>query len=263
MNEIKITDQMKKKFEEDSYLLIQDKIFAEADFNNLKKYISAFCQAVPEPVRHKNFTNNPKLIPRIADLVTAPPLVSIVEKFLGPDLVFWSFGICYKPANSDYRVPAHTDSHYWLDWNLLEPNEVLGVFIPLTDISADNGCLRVLPGINVPKMYQHQDVDREKNFFLKEIVDSNVDLNKMVDLEMKANQICLLKENLIHSSECNKSSKARIAITLRYISGSTKYNPHPQDNHKMYLIKGENKSNNPSLSPFSQLEKLGGYSWSP
>ena len=259
---ITLSNETKKKFEEDAYVVLRENLFENEDFERLKKYIMAFCQAIPEEIRHKNFANAPKLIPKIGDLISAPPVVNLVEQILGPDIVSWSFGICYKPANSPYRVPAHADSHFWLDWNLLEPNEVLGLFIPLTDLTVENGCLNVLPGVNQPKLYKHKSVDPNTNFFFKEIDDPEIDLSKLKPIEMKANQVCLIKENLIHSSEPNRSDKPRAAITLRYISGKTKYNPHPSDVHRMYLIKGKNIAGNPQVKDISTAESYGGYSWS-
>lgn len=261
MSQIQITQDMLNQFNEDGYMKIPSPLFEEKDFQHLKRYLMAFCLAVPENLRHRHFTNVKKLKPRFADWIGSPPVINLVEQILGPDIAFWSFGMCYKPANSPYRVPAHIDSHYWIDWNLLNPNEVLGIFIPFTDVSAKNGCLKVLPKINDPKIYLHKDVDPDLNFFKKEIDDPAIDLSKLVDVEMKANEVCLLRENLIHSSECNNSPFPRLGITLRYISAKTKYNSHESDDHDIFLIKGNNVAGN-AYKDLSAFEPLGGFSWS-
>ncbi len=260
MGPIFVSEQMKNQFNRDSYLHIKNSVFAEKDFLHLKRYLMAHCKAIPEKFRTANFANVDSLRPRFSDWVGSPPITSLITQILGPDVALWSLGVCYKPANSFYRVPAHVDSHFWREWKILEPIEVLTLFIPLTRMTATTGCLRVLPQINYPKLYAHKPVCSEKNFFIKEIEDPDVDLGQMIDVEMEENEVCLIKENLIHSSENNSSPLDRLGLTLRYISTAVKYRPHPDDKHKIFLVHGINISKN-SCDELSRYPGVGGFSW--
>lgn len=262
MSNLDITDEMKRKFNNDGYLYLDRPLFSEGDYLTLKQYMFDFILKLPREVRPLYFTSNPANRPPIADWVGSPPLLSLVESFLGPDIVFFNIAGCYKPPHSSYRVGVHTDAHYWVTNKMIDPIEVLILFIPFTDMNKKSGCLRVLPHQTVERTYHYKEVDKYLNYFGYEIEDKDVDPSKLIDLEMKENRVCLLKENLIHCSESNTSNEHRLGITLRYISAKTKHLSHPMDvNRRMYLLKGQNLAGN-VYDDFNSLEKLGGFSWS-
>lgn len=261
MSLIQLTPEMKAQFYEDAYLHIRQALFSDKDFLNLKRYLMAFSQAVPEKFRYGNFADIPLLKPRFSDWAGSPPLMNLAEQFLGPDIALWSVGLCYKPPNSKYRVVAHCDSHFWIEWKILEPMEVLGFFIPMTEMTKETGCLRVLPKRNEARLYRHKPVERDMNFFSREIDDPELDLSQMVDIEMKANEVLLTRENLVHSSECNAGSLPRLGLTIRYISTRSKRTPHASDARKIYLLKGVDHAGN-DYADLSKEPPVGGFSWS-
>jgi len=262
MSKLTITDEMKKQFETDGYLYIDRPLFEQSDYLRLKEYMFSFILSLPRELRPLYFTSNPSIRPLISDWVGSPPLLNIAEQFLGPDIAFFNIAGCYKPPQSPYRVGVHTDAHYWLTNKMIDPVEVLIMFLPFTAMTKTTGCLRVLPRQTAQRTYHYKEVDKDLNYFGFEIEDKDVKPADMIDLEMDENRVCLLKENLIHSSEANQSNEHRLGITLRYISARTKHLAHPMDiNRKMYLLQGRNIANN-EYGDLSKLEKIGGFSWS-
>lgn len=256
---MKLQENMKHIFQRQSYLHLREPLFLCEDFKHLQKYLLTYVQALPEEISTGNFANDPEFSPRHGDWVRSRRLLDMVEFFLGPDIVLWSFGVCYKPPRSPYRVVAHTDSHFWIEWDILKPVEVLGLFIPMTDMSKANGCLRVLPEVNDPVLYRHKVMDRRYNFFGNEIEDERVDMSRMVDIEMKANEVLLTKENLIHASECNTGAEPRLGITLRFISGKTRYTQKGADGRRIFLLRGADHAGN-TYADIGTLKPLGGFS---
>lgn len=261
-NALNLNREMHEKFERDAYLHIRQPLFQNEDFVRLRNYLLSYVLALPENLRGTYFTGNPN-IPRpfYADWVGAPPLINLIEQVLGHDIAFFNFALCYKPPRSAFRVGPHIDSHFWVETKCIEPSEVLIVFIPLTPIRKSEGCLRVLPGVNIDKMYKHRALDPSYNYFAWEIDDNALDLSKMKDIEMAENEVCLMKSGLVHESYANQSDEHRLGLTLRYISAKAKYTPLPNDPRKMILLQGKNIAGNQYFEKNSQ-EFVGGFSWS-
>ena len=261
MAEIILTDKMRQDFESDAYLLIKQPLFEERDFFNLRNYLLAYILALPEELQGTYFTGNQSIRrPLHQDWVSAPLLVNLVEQILGPDIAYFNFAICYKPPKSKFRVGLHIDSHYWVETGCVDPNQVLTIFIPLTSINKEDGCLQVLPGINDCKIYPHKKLEPKYNYFHWEIADSAIDHKKIIDVEMEANQVCLLKSGLIHGSGSNNSSAHRLGLTIRYMSAKAKYNSIKDDPRKMILLKGRNIAGN-EYHELNSNEFVGGFSW--
>lgn len=257
-----LTEKMRQSFENDSFLHIKQSLFSTADLIKLRDYLLSYVLALPEDIRGTYFTGNRAIRrPLYQDWVSAPILVDLVEQILGPDIAYFNFALCYKPPRSQFRVGLHIDSHYWVETNCIDPNKVLTVFIPLTGIKKEEGCLRVLPGLNECRLYPHKKLEPKNNYFHWEIDDKKLDLTKLVDVEMEANQVCLLKSGLIHGSDCNSSSDHRLGLTIRYISADAKYNPLEDDPRKMILLKGKNLAGN-DYQNLDSREFVGGFSWS-
>lgn len=259
---IKLTEEMHQSFEKDAFLHIKQPLFEVPDFINLRDYLLSYILALPEDLRGSYFTGNRAIRrPFHQDWVSAPVLVDLVEQILGPDIAYFNFAICYKPPRSKYRVGLHIDSHYWVETNCIDPNQVLTLFIPLTPIKKDDGCLRVLPGLNECKLYPHKKLDPSFNFFHWEIDAKEIPAEKMVDVEMEENEICLIKSGLIHESGPNTGPDHRLGLTIRYISAAAKYHPVPDDPRKMILLKGKNIAGN-EYHNLDSREFVGGFSWS-
>jgi ectoine hydroxylase-related dioxygenase (phytanoyl-CoA dioxygenase family) len=257
-----ITEEMRKAFDKDAYLHVKQPLFKTEDFVHLRDYLMSYILALPEDLRGTYFSGNRAIRrPYYQDWVSAPPLVEIAEKILGPDIAYFNFAICYKPPRSKFRVGPHIDSHYWIETGCIDPSQVLTIFIPLTPVKKDSGCMRVLPGLNEYKMYPHKALEKENNYFHWEIDDKNIDLSQMIDLEMEQNHFCLMKSGLVHESGTNDSADHRLAITIRYISASAKYRPTVDDQRKMILLKGKNIAGN-QYHELNDKEFVGGFSWS-
>ncbi len=257
-----LTEEMRQAFERDAFLNIKQPLFQTADFLRLRDYLLSYVLALPEELRGTYFTGNRAVRrPLYQDWVSAPVLVNLVEQILGSNIAYFNFALCYKPPKSQFRVGPHIDSHFWVETKCVDPNKVLTVFIPLTSIKKNEGCLRVIPGLNECKLYQHKKLDPQFNYFHWEIDDKNIDLTNLVDVEMEANHVCLLKSGLVHGSDCNSSNDHRLGLTIRYISADAKYTPQVDDPRKMILLKGENIAGN-DYQKMDSAQFVGGFSWS-
>jgi len=251
-----------ESFKRNFYFKREAPVFSEADFKTIKDYFFNFTSKVPENIRSLNFANHPAYIPAVSDWVGRDEILEIVRPILGNDLVFWSIGVSYKPAFSEFEVGWHIDSHCWMRDQVIFPPDALVLFLSLTEMTEENGALSLIPGLNTPKFYNHEARDKEKFFFEYEIAVEELAGQKPVLLEMKENQICGFASHVPHRSGPNRSSKPRLGITLRYIQSSVHITGTPLDGRNSYLVSGVNLSgyNHASLQ---QQPAIGGLSYQP
>ena len=88
----------------------------------------------------------------IYELTMTRQIHDYVEGLLGPNFYLWGGAFFAKEAGDGTRVPFHQDAEYWglhhadpaaVEENL--PHSVV-VWLACTDVDAENGALRVLPG---------------------------------------------------------------------------------------------------------------------
>lgn len=239
-------------FNQNHYFQLPQKIFSPQDFKTIKNYFFEHVKKVPEPLRYLNCANDEKYKPAIANLVARAELLDIVKPLLGEDLIFWSVGICYKPAHSDYEVGWHIDSHCWMRDQVIFPPDALILFLSLTDMTEENGALQIVPGLNEPKFYNHDQRDRNRFFFEYEIKTEELQNRPRQILTMEENQICGFASHVPHRSGPNRSNSDRLGITLRYLQSSVKITGTPLDGRDSFLVSGVDRAGNSYASLSSQ-----------
>ena len=68
--------------------------------------------------------------------------LDVVESLIGPDIALWSSHFLCKPAGTGKRAPWHEDSAYW--GQVLDPMEVVTIWLAIDPSTPENGCMRVL-----------------------------------------------------------------------------------------------------------------------
>lgn len=247
------------QFQKDFFFKKDGPLFSPADFQKIRSYFFNLVEKVPEPQRYLNFANISEYRPAIADWVNRKELLDIIKPVLGDDLVFWSIGVCYKPAMSDYQVGWHIDSHCWMRDKVIFPPDAMILFVSLTDMNEENGGLQIIPQLNTPKFYDHTQRDKDIFFFEYEISEEELKGQKPHLIQMKENEVCAFASHVPHRSGPNRSSKPRLGITLRYLHSSVKITGTPLDGRDSYLISGVDHAGNHHQSLNSRAS-IGGLS---
>lgn len=246
-------------FNKNHYFHVQENVFSAQDFAVIKNYFFDHVKKIPEPLRFLNCANDEKYKPAIRNFVTKSEILNIVKPILGEDLIFWSIGICYKPAQSDFEVGWHIDSHCWMRDQVISPPEALVLFLSLTDMTTDNGALEIIPGLNEPKFYDHDQRDKNRFFFEYEIRENELRNRNKLLVPMKENQLLVFASHVPHRSGPNRSSQDRLGITLRYLRSSVKITGTPLDGRDSFLVSGTDRAGN-QYAPLSSQAFIPGLS---
>jgi chlorinating enzyme len=161
-------------------------------------------------LRHKSHL----LFTWLNDLIRHPRILDAVEDVIGPNILCWGTSFFIKEKRNPSFVSWHQDSTYWG----LDPADVVTAWVALSDSTAENGAMRVIPGSHKLDQVPHRDTFRPENLLSRgQEIMVEVDDAQARMLELKAGEMSLHHVRLIHGSDPNPSDLRRIGFAIRYI----------------------------------------------
>jgi ectoine hydroxylase-related dioxygenase (phytanoyl-CoA dioxygenase family) len=132
--------------------------------------------------------------------------------------------------------------------------------LAVDDATPDNGCLRIIKGSHKSKdLLQHETNPSTDLTLNQELLKTEYDESKAVDLVLKRGQISLHDVFLVHGSEPNISPNPRRGMTMRFMPTSSvfdhqlareQYNNMKVPDHsdrRIYLMRGVDRSGRNTL----------------
>jgi non-haem Fe2+, alpha-ketoglutarate-dependent halogenase len=164
------------------------------------------------------------------ELAAHPCLLNAVESILGPDILVWGTLILSKPPDCRSVVCWHQDNAYA---GFLKGSPALSAWIALTPATAENGCMRVIPGSH-GRLLPFIEV-QDQNDMLKrgQRVAEEIDESAAVDLELLPGEASLHDIGLVHGSNANRSDGARTGFIVRYATPAMRQPEYP-----VYCVRG-------------------------
>jgi ectoine hydroxylase-related dioxygenase (phytanoyl-CoA dioxygenase family) len=167
------------------------------------------------------------------DLATHPGILDAVEDVLGPDILVHSSTLFAKAPYSPEYVSWHQDGHYWR----LDYPGVTSAWIALTDSTAENGCLRVIPGSQGHGRVPHTESPHPNNL-LTSGLETVADESGALDVCLRAGELSLHHVDLIHGSHSNRSAGWRVGYAVRYANPAVR---QVRAHHRVILARGRDK----------------------
>jgi hypothetical protein len=192
----------------------------------------------------------------IWDIVIDPRILDCVEDLIGPDIIAWgSHYFCKLPLDRK-AVPWHQDASYWP----LSPARTVTVWLAIDDADAENAAMQFIPGTHIRG---HLDWEKtEKLAVLSQEIPNVTRYGKPVMNNLKAGEISLHADMMVHGSTPNDSMRRRCGLTIRYCPPEVKVISN-RDKDKGYgmqaiLCRGKNRYEDWKCNPRPQ-----GNDWSP
>jgi ectoine hydroxylase-related dioxygenase (phytanoyl-CoA dioxygenase family) len=149
-----------------------------------------------------------------ADYCRNDEILDMVEQVIGPDIALWNSSFFAKPAGNGKATPWHQDGEYWP----IRPLATCTVWLAVDDATPENGCLRIIKGSHKNKDLLKHETNPSDNLTLnQELLKTEYDESKAVDLVLKRGQISLHDVFLVHGSEPNTSPNPRRGMTMRFM----------------------------------------------
>ncbi|MEM9349906.1 MAG: phytanoyl-CoA dioxygenase family protein [Pseudomonadota bacterium] len=145
------------------------------------------------------------------DIATDARILDHVEDLIGPNILCWATAILSKKPHDPKAVPWHQDASFWK----LSPARTVTVWLAIDDADAANSAMRFIPGTHDKGAFRVRATQGGKAVFHQETAGADV-LGAPFTNELKAGQISLHADMLVHGSLANESDRRRCGFTLRY-----------------------------------------------
>jgi len=148
----------------------------------------------------------------IYDLVMEDRILDYVEDILGPNIICTMTHYFSKMPGDTKSVYWHQDASFWA----LTPSKVVTVWLAIDDVDVENGAMKLFPGTHLLGRIPFKWVTDEEEGVLEQHVHNPERYGQPVSVELKAGQISLHTDMLLHGSQPNPSGRRRCGLTLRY-----------------------------------------------
>lgn len=190
---------------------------------------------------------------KFLDFATQPELMAIARQLIGEDIILWGTTLFGKPPHNGKETPWHQDGEYYP----IRPLETLTIWIPLDDVTPENGPMKFIPGSHkAHKLFSHSWKDgNDKTINL--VTDSeHFDESTAEPLILRAGQVSFHDVYMIHGSSANRTDKRRAAFIVRLMPATSLYDhalgaeigkKHPAQGYgvrPLYLVSGQDRAGN-------------------
>ncbi len=155
---------------------------------------------------------------KVYDLLTYPKIVACVKDLIGEDVIGWGAHYFCKMPHDPKNVGWHQDASYWP----LSPSKTVTVWLAIDDATIENGAMRFIAGSHHLGHLTARHREPDENSVLGQIVENAEAHGEPVDVELKAGEISIHTDLLLHGSNANPSPKRRCGLTLRYCTSDVR-----------------------------------------
>lgn len=113
-------------------------------------------------------------------------------------------------------VSWHQDASYWP----FTPARTVTLWLAVDDADRENGCMQVLPKTHTLGMLDFDMSGANENSVLPQKIKRAEEYGAPAYFELKAGEISLHADMLVHGSEINHSNRRRCGLTIRYANSA-------------------------------------------
>lgn len=232
-----LTDDQKREFAENGYIIVRDLLTPE-EVEAVEKRVDQiavgevthpeFDIQIEPAIQRNGVPAKSKLesIRRLRGLArndpimrmhaTNPKILDILEGLIGPDIKLFDDQVFMKSSAHGSRKNYHQDSNSSV-MSQYVPHSLVNCWAALDDATIENGCMWFIPGSHNWGLIS---VEREQEIENRALAGP---LDNEVAIELKAGDCSFHHSLLLHSSRANRSKTQRRGYSTQYMSAKTKY----------------------------------------
>ena len=195
-------------------------IFSAAEIAEIRRYFDGLLEsALAAGWNSYEMTNWHKHCRGVWDIVTESRILDYIQDLLGETVIIRHSHFFAKLPGDGKRVSWHQDASYWP----LSPSKVVSAWLAIDDVDIGNGALQVIPRSHRNAQIAFADSAAEENNVLNQTV-ANPEAygDDPVALELRAGQISLHSDWILHGSEPNESNRRRCGLAMRFLSSDVR-----------------------------------------
>ena len=243
-----LTRQQVEAYNRDGYIK-GIRVFDAAEIGEYRRYFDTLLAAVMAAGGDSYSISSAHLkYGRVYDLLTHPRIVAYVRDLLGENVIGWGSHFFCKMPHDGKRVSWHQDASYWP----LTPSKTVTVWLAIDDADVENACMRFIAGSHHFGHLTYRLSEDDENNVLDQTVESPERFGATIPVELKAGEISMHNDLLLHGSEANESDRRRCGLTLRYCAAEVR--AHLGWNAKGVVVSGEDPSGHWANPPRPESE---------
>lgn len=210
-----LSGEQVRQYNERGYVFPID-IFSASEIEAIRAYFDELLpQALAAGWNSYELTNWHKHCRGVWDIVTDSRIVDVMEDMLGETVILRHSHFFAKLPGDGMRVSWHQDASYWP----LTPSKVVSAWLAIDDVDLGNGAMQVIPGSHLNAQVAFRDsAEEERNVLNQTVEQPEAFGDPPVALELRAGQISLHSDWVLHGSEPNESTRRRCGLAMRYLS---------------------------------------------
>ena len=195
------------------------RIFSDAEIGEIRAYFDQLLAKVLAEGRDAYSINSAHLTyGRVFDLLANERITAHIKDLLGEHLVGWGSHFFCKMPRDRKTVSWHQDASYWP----MTPSKTATVWLAIDDADVDNACMRFIPGSHHHGHLTYKLSEEDENNVLFQTVPTSEQYGEPIDIELKAGEISIHSDMLLHSSKANTSGRRRCGLTMRYCAAEVR-----------------------------------------
>lgn len=155
---------------------------------------------------------------KVYDLLTHPKIISYVKDLLGENMIAWGSHFFCKMPHDGKSVAWHQDASYWP----LSPSKAVTVWLAIDDADPENANMRFIAGSHHYGHMTYRPSGSHEDNVLNQTIENPEQYGSPVDDALKAGEISIHSDLLLHGSEANQSDRRRCGLTLRYCAADVR-----------------------------------------
>ena len=245
----RLTNKEKQQYSEQGYVKNLP-VFSHDGALELQGLFEELSSRLPSHVDINKTNMWHKASKKFHDLCRTPEILDYVEDILGPNFVQWGGQFFHKEPQSGSVVPWHQDAQYWP----LDPANAVTVWLAVYDSDEENGAMKVVSGSHKKGAngFKHHTNDASHLVLDQEVSEDQIDKDKIVYMNLKAGEISLHNDALLHGSDPNNSNRKRCGITMRFSPTNVKGDLNEWPFFETQLARGEDTF---KLNPIAQIPR--------
>lgn len=195
-------------FNRDGFIMPLD-MFAPAEVTRNRDYFDALLAQIPQTGAYSINCYQARC-EGIWDLCMTPQILDYVEDLIGPNIICWASHFFCKLPHESKSVPWHQDAVYWR----LTPARTVTAWLAIDDADEDNSAMQFIAGTHRRGHLQFRKSSGDAVLEFETVGAESLG-DPAYDC-LKAGQMSLHADMLVHSSLPNSSARRRCGLTLRY-----------------------------------------------
>ena len=207
-----LTNEQIERFNRDGY--IQGiRIYSEIEIAGIRQYFDDLLKKVVAAGGDSYSISSAHLkYGRVWDILTNSKITACVRDLVGENVIGWGSHFFCKMPKDGKKVAWHQDSSYWP----LTPSKAVTAWLAVDDADVENACMRFVAGSHHFGAMTFRPSDPKEHNVLNQTIENVEQYGHFVDDCLKAGEISLHSDLLLHGSEANDSQRRRCGLTLRY-----------------------------------------------